>query len=446
MSHVDDRQERAEALKEFAEIPLKEGNKEVATAQIFGQPLGERMFGAQRVAVYRDEERILQKLKKLGAAAGDDWYYRWQVSNADGTKSWVEGPSIKLANDLARLYGNCEIEVRVMDLGSHWIFYARFIDYESGYALTRAFRQRAKQNVGKKMDPDRAMDIVFQIGQSKAIRNVTVNALQTFADYAFTEAKASIVERIGRNIESYRERVLKSFAGVNLDIKRVELLVGRTSKEWLAPDIAQILAVMKSVSDGMATMDESFPPLGGAPETKGDGKPDPSVWQEPDEKQNGGNGGTKSKTEKTFDNLAAGAAGAKDAAGNAVEHDPETGEVTDKEQAKTPAADEAGEAADETPGDSEHAKSSGRPAELRPKGGDAAPSPQVAAASGQAGIEDPDARHARVIKDLSDAAAIGTSKLRLAIGKLSAPDHEVITDADEKALFKQAGDADKRKR
>src|SRR5215472_7843282 len=65
--------------------------------------LAERVIGAQPVAVYRDEARILQKLSALAAAAGSDWFYRFPVKKKDGGQDWIEGPSIKLANDIARI-------------------------------------------------------------------------------------------------------------------------------------------------------------------------------------------------------------------------------------------------------------------------------------------------------------------------------------------------------
>jgi hypothetical protein len=42
----------------------------------------------------------------LAAAAGSDWFYRFPVKKKDGGQDWIEGPSIKLANDIARIFGN----------------------------------------------------------------------------------------------------------------------------------------------------------------------------------------------------------------------------------------------------------------------------------------------------------------------------------------------------
>ena len=220
----------------------------------------DQVHGAQAVAVKRDDAEVLKKLRVLAAAAGENWYYRFPVKNKQkNTTDFVEGPSIKLANDLARIYGNNEIDCRSQDVGDHWVFYARFIDIETGYSLTRPFQQR-KNASRMGGDEDRRLDIAFQIGASKAIRNVVINALQTFADFAFEEARNALVDKIGRNLEGWRTRVQEKLSG-RLDIKRVEAVIGRTVGEWLAPDIAKVVATMKAVEDGMASIDEAFPPL-----------------------------------------------------------------------------------------------------------------------------------------------------------------------------------------
>lgn len=259
---METREDKRSALDEFA----TQTRQEVAVQPMQGASHAlEQVHGAQAVAVRRDEGDVLKRLKVLAAAAGENWYYRFPVQNRQkGTTDWIEGPSIKLANDLARIYGNCEVDCRAQDLGDNWLFHARFVDIESGYSLVRPFQQRkGASKMGG--DADRRLDIAFQIGASKAIRNVVVNALQTFADFAFEEAKGALVEKIGKNLNGWRERVI-SRINERMDIKRVEVVMGRASAEWLATDIARIVATFKAVDDGMATLDESFPPLGG--ETK----------------------------------------------------------------------------------------------------------------------------------------------------------------------------------
>ncbi|HMF28720.1 MAG TPA: hypothetical protein VKE42_08115, partial [Candidatus Cybelea sp.] len=172
--------------------------------------LAERVIGAQPVAVHRDENKVLQKLSMLAAAAGSDWFYRFPVRNNQTQQTdWIEGPSIKLANDVARIFGNNVNEVREIDVGDAWIFYARFTDIETGFSMERAYRQRKSQRSLRTKDADRQLDISYQIGQSKAIRNCIVNSLQIYCDYAFTEAQNSLVEKIGKDLSGWRERTLE---------------------------------------------------------------------------------------------------------------------------------------------------------------------------------------------------------------------------------------------
>ena len=174
---------------------------------------------------------------------------------------WIEGPSIKLANDTARIFGNNINEVREIDVGDAWTFYARFTDIETGFSMERAYRQRKGQTSVKSKDADRQLDIAYQIGQSKAIRNCIVNALQIYADFAFEEARNSLVDKIGKKLEDYRARTIEGIAKIPVELLRVERVIGRPAKDWLAPDIARVLAMMRAIADGMASADDSFPSL-----------------------------------------------------------------------------------------------------------------------------------------------------------------------------------------
>jgi hypothetical protein len=235
--------------------------------------IADRIVGAQPVAVHRDEAKVLQKLGQLAAAAGDDWFYRFPVRKAGGGQDFIEGPSIKLANDVARIFGNCAVEVRELDVGDAWVFYARFSDIETGFSMERAYRQRKSQSSMKTRDADRSLDIAYQIGQSKAIRNVITNGLQLYCDHAFREAQNSLVNKIGKALEHWRERTLESLHKLPVELVRVERAIGRSAKDWLAPDIARIVAMGRSISDGMASTDEVFPPVTEVAEPAKSGSP-----------------------------------------------------------------------------------------------------------------------------------------------------------------------------
>ena len=110
-------------------------------------------------------------------------------------------------------------------------------------------------------DAARREDMAYQIGLSKAERNVVVNALEIEADILLEECKRSIVDRVGKDIEHYRRIIAERAAERGIDLARIEAVAGRTVKDWLAPDMVRIIGMMAAVNDGMATNDETFPTL-----------------------------------------------------------------------------------------------------------------------------------------------------------------------------------------
>lgn len=268
MTMADDpRQRDMEAFANAGPVrPAPSGHALVR--QTHGVP--ERIIGAQPVAVYRDDQRILQKIAAHAAAAGSDWTYRFPVRKKEGGQDWIEGPSIKLALAVASLVGNNQVEVRELDVGDAYVFYARYTDLETGFSLERSYRQRKGQQTMRTRDPDRAVDQVYQIGQSKALRNVICNACGIFCDYAFEQATNSLVEKIGKSLDGWRERTIVGIKNMPCELNRVERIIGKAAKNWTAPDIARIVAMMQSVADGMATVDDVFPPLEETSEPRGD--------------------------------------------------------------------------------------------------------------------------------------------------------------------------------
>lgn len=262
MSETMTREERVDALDQFARMtpPSTDASLPVPV----GNAALPQIIGAQPITGGRREiRRVLAEIKELAAAAGENWFYRFPVRNKrENRTDYIEGPSIKLANAVQQIMGNIEVEVRVQDFGSSYMIYARAIDLEKGSALTRAFQQsKTAAKIGGG-DDARRNDMALQIGQSKAIRNVICNMLQVYTDFAFEEAKGALVDKIGSNLPKWRERTVEAkIRGNGIDLKRVEAIIGRAAGDWLAPDVARVLAMVQSIEDGMASVDETFPPL-----------------------------------------------------------------------------------------------------------------------------------------------------------------------------------------
>jgi hypothetical protein len=207
----------------------------------------------------RDEVAIRHKIAAAANAAGEAWFYRFPV-NDKGSQSWIQGPSVKLANYIARVYGNSSLGViHTLDVGHSWIFTVAFVDHETGYQYMRDFEQsKTGAKLGGK-DDNRRREISFQIGQSKAIRNVVVNVLGDLCDFGLDIAKANLVERIGKNLEGSRQKIVEKLYDLQIPQVRVERIVGKPAGQWLAQDIARVVSEVQAVEEGLADPAQIWP-------------------------------------------------------------------------------------------------------------------------------------------------------------------------------------------
>lgn len=191
--------------------------------------------------------------------AGEDFYYGWHVKTKEG-KRWIEGGSIGLANCVGRNYGNCATDIIPMnETPTHFMLKGYFVDLESGFNAGRLFRQRKSQSMGMG-DKDRQEDIVFQIAQSKAIRNVVLNAMPRWLiTKAIERAKGAVRKGIGGNIKIARASVLEYFVNQGALQDRIESAISRKADEWTAEQIVMLRGMATALKEGRVTIDELFP-------------------------------------------------------------------------------------------------------------------------------------------------------------------------------------------
>lgn len=257
---MNETQDHRSALDEFASQP--QANLPVVALSNSSPARLDIPHGAIQVQEKRNVAEIRKTLREHAAMLGERGYYHWEVKNRrKGTVDIVEGVSIKGANALVRAYKNCHVSCPIIvDLGTHWRFHAVFVDYENGIEMERSFLQR-KNVAGMGDDVDRKQDIAYQSGVSKAERNVVLNVLDIEAEFLLEECKGNLVKRVGSDPDRWRNTIRDRLAERNIELQRVELVIGRVIDDWLAPDIAKVIASMRAIADGMVRADDVFPPL-----------------------------------------------------------------------------------------------------------------------------------------------------------------------------------------
>lgn len=204
------------------------------------------------------EDRLMQE----AALSGTNFYYAWGAG-----KDKIEGPSIKLAMSAVRTWGNCAVELQpVQETRDAWIFTAAFVDLETGYTLSRQFRQAKDWTVHGKFDAARKDDIRFQIGQSKAIRNVVINAVPSWLiDKAIEKAKAGVMAKLqqaidAKGLDAVRDGVLEYLGRHGVTDEMVVYKYSRpTVKALTIEDLVLMRADWDALNSGMDTVEHLYP-------------------------------------------------------------------------------------------------------------------------------------------------------------------------------------------
>lgn len=220
-----------------------------------------RYVTAMQVIKPRNLNRVIGKCVEEASIAGEEFIYSWKQGG-----SIVEGLTIGAALSIVRNFGNCMIDVDIEEKDKAYIFTAYFCDLETGFNLSRSFRQNKaspKNKYGKDIyEGDRGIDIIFQIGQSKAIRNVVLNAIPRWlASKVLEEAKNNAMATINNMGEvKARELISRKIDNLKIDLSRVEGIYGK-AKSWDKVKLVQLSSALKSIENGYEDEDVLFPPI-----------------------------------------------------------------------------------------------------------------------------------------------------------------------------------------
>ncbi|MEW5876070.1 MAG: hypothetical protein AB1752_12930 [Candidatus Zixiibacteriota bacterium] len=195
------------------------------------------------------------------AKAGESIFYAW----GEG-KDKIEGPSVECARIAVRNWGNCAVPAKpVVETPTAYIFTASFVDLERGYTMDREFRQSKKWVVYGRMDNERKDDVRFQIGASKAFRNVVLNALPRWLiDHMIDRAKEGVREKIQAfinkdGIVKAREMTMRALKKYGVTEERVAGKFGKKTHEWEIEDLVLLKGTISAIESGQESPEVIFP-------------------------------------------------------------------------------------------------------------------------------------------------------------------------------------------
>ncbi|MGW3608978.1 hypothetical protein ACWD6N_03665 [Micromonospora sp. NPDC005163] len=177
------------------------------------------------------------------------------------------GPSVHLARELARIWGN-------MDYGVHELhrddergmseIRAYAWDQQTNVRSSRTFQVPHAKMAGGARKPLTDLQDVYLNNQNigaRAVRESILAALPAdFVEEAKDRCRATIEKGDGKPLVDRITDMLAAFAGVGVKPAQIETRLGRKKGQWTAADVADLSVVYSSIKRGELSADEEFPP------------------------------------------------------------------------------------------------------------------------------------------------------------------------------------------
>lgn len=177
----------------------------------------------------------------------------------------VTGPSIHLAAEIARCWGNVDFgvqELRRDDVGGMSEMQAFAWDLETNVRVFSTFIVPHKRD--KQGGPTVLVDMrdIYENNANQAARRLRECILRILPTAYKEEAKDICMEVLqkggGEPIEQRREKLLTAFMGVNVTRRMIEHKMGRAADRLTEFDIGNLAVIYKSITRGETSVGEEF--------------------------------------------------------------------------------------------------------------------------------------------------------------------------------------------
>jgi hypothetical protein len=180
--------------------------------------------------------------------------------------SQITGPSVHLARELARCWGNMRYgitELRRDDIKGESEMFAFAEDLQTNTRATTTFivkHLRDTKNGTKALTDQRDL---YENNANNGARRLREQIFAILPEWFTEEAK----ERCRATIETGGDKPLaariadiqKAFEGLGVAVDQLERKLGRDQERWNAHDVATLQVIGRSIKNGEATVEDEFP-------------------------------------------------------------------------------------------------------------------------------------------------------------------------------------------
>lgn len=183
----------------------------------------------------------------------------------------IEGPSIRLAELAAQVYGNCRISARVVEVNRSEKYVeaeGTFLDLQSNMASKATVRRRISTKQGYLFSDDMILvtsNAACSIAKRNAVLAGIPRAVYRPAYQAARAVIAGTVETLGKN----RDKAIAAFAAFGVKPEQILEALGVDHVSEITIDhVARLRAMYRTIKDGEETVETMFGRGGGSSHDK----------------------------------------------------------------------------------------------------------------------------------------------------------------------------------
>lgn len=178
-----------------------------------------------------------------------------------------QGPSVHLARELARVFGNFQYgvhELRRDDAAGESEIQAFAWDLQTNTRSTRTFINPHAKDTRQGRKPLTDLSDIYLNNQNtgaKAVRECIFSALpQWLVDDAEAACRVTLERGDGRPFHERARAAIEAFATLGVDERQLAGRVGRNASAWTPEDLAALQVAFQSIRRGETTVEEQFQP------------------------------------------------------------------------------------------------------------------------------------------------------------------------------------------
>lgn len=224
----------------------------------------------------RDEMRSVDKIINscTQPALADVALYKYsRGKDEDGKKNDIIGPSIRLAEEIARCWGNIQYGWRITAQGPNWSDLEAFAwDVESGLRPALTFRVKHWRDLGKGkgyfLNSERD---IYELCANQAARRVRKCILQLIPAQVQEMAVQQVKKTTASDFEGLKHKIevtVAYFKGMGISVAALESYLEHPLSETTPEELVDLRACATSIKEGERTAFELFGEGPGKPESE----------------------------------------------------------------------------------------------------------------------------------------------------------------------------------